>query len=535
MARSPHDLMTRLWERMGGSLKEFCALGDATYLWPRWIILRAVGLVYVLVFAGILAEGQALIGPDGIAPVRGILAGYAQQYPNPVEAFLRVPSLFWLNSSAGMIATLQWLGLAAAVAVVLNVGPRVALLACWLIFLSFVSLGHFFSETAPDPLMIEVALLCIPLASPGLFPGLGAGTAPRRVAVFALRWMLFRLMLEAGLSKFVFGNALWRNFTVMDVMYETAPFPTILGYWDFQLPHVYHLLEIALTFAAEIVAPLVAVLGGRRWRWIAFFVWGALQLGIELTNNFGWLNLAAIALAVVLLDDAMIVAAVRWLRLHRLAGLLASRGATVSPRPVPPWARWGLRAALGTQFVVALFFYLVAPARIPVESIPGVIARPVVLLFGSWRSANAYPLFGSLKSTRETVQFVGSNDGGETWRSYGFRYQAQQVDRMSPFIAPWYPRFEATLQNTMLISTEPALYQAVAAHLIRRDPPVLKLFRQDPFADRPATMVRMPIYQLNFTDYPTHRATGHYWRQQYLGEYAPLMYLNEHGEIVGAN
>ena len=106
---------------------------------------------------------------------------------------------------------------------------------------------------------------------------------------------------------------------------------------------------------------------------------------------------------------------------------------------------------------------------------------------------------------------------------------------MSPFIAPWYPRFEATLQNTMLISTEPALYQAVAAHLIRRDPPVLQLFRHDPFADRPATMVRMPVYQLTFTDYQTHRVTGHYWHQQYLGEYAPLMYLDEHGEIVGAN
>jgi len=49
----------------------------------------------------------------------------------------------------------------------------------------------------------------------------------------------------------------------MDVMHEMAPLPTALGYWDHQLPHFFHVGEIALTFAAEIIAP-VLVLFGRR-------------------------------------------------------------------------------------------------------------------------------------------------------------------------------------------------------------------------------------------------------------------------------
>ena len=41
------------WHRV----KDFSGLeGDATYLWPRWIVLRAVGFVFVLVFAGIIDQ-----------------------------------------------------------------------------------------------------------------------------------------------------------------------------------------------------------------------------------------------------------------------------------------------------------------------------------------------------------------------------------------------------------------------------------------------------------------------------------------------
>ena len=53
-------------------LRAFSGLGpDATYLWPRWLFLRAVGLVFVLIFSGILREGGALVGPDGLAPLVG--------------------------------------------------------------------------------------------------------------------------------------------------------------------------------------------------------------------------------------------------------------------------------------------------------------------------------------------------------------------------------------------------------------------------------------------------------------------------------
>jgi hypothetical protein len=146
-------------------LREFAgAEGDATYFWTRWLVLRAVGVVFLFVFAGIIAQAQAIIAPNGIAQLGEFFAQAKISFPSPPEAFLRAPSLFWLNTSPAMITTLAWAGLASAIAVVLNLWPRMALSGCWIFFLSFVSAWRSFSPAQLDGLMLETALLCIPLA-----------------------------------------------------------------------------------------------------------------------------------------------------------------------------------------------------------------------------------------------------------------------------------------------------------------------------------------------------------------------------------
>jgi len=160
-------------------------------------------------------------------------------------------------------------GLLAAVALVLNLWSRMALFICWLTLLSFARVWLVFSEPQVDWLMLEVALLSIPFAPAGFRPGLGARSPPATITLFMMRWLLFRVMFGPGLAKLIGGDPHWLNFTAMDVLYETAPCPTILGYLDHQLPHAWHVVEWGLTFVAEIAAPLLAVFGGRRGRWIA--------------------------------------------------------------------------------------------------------------------------------------------------------------------------------------------------------------------------------------------------------------------------
>lgn len=521
----------KIWRRV----KDFAgAPGEATYLWPRWLVLRAVGLVYVLAFAGIIGEGQALVGPHGLIPLASFFTDLHARIPSVVAAFITAPSLFWLGTSAGMISTLAWLGLLAAVALVLNLWPRMALFACWALLLSFVTAWGVWSGSQVDQLILEVALLCIAFAPAGYRPGLGASSPPRPIAVFMVRWLLLRVMLENGVVKVIAGDPRWRDLTAMDVLYETSPFPTILGYLDHQLPHGYHVVEVMLTYAAEFLAPALAVFGGRRGRWIALGIWTIFQAGIQLTNNFGWLNTASLALGLLLLDDQMLAAAAAKLRLRRLAEWITARAVKLTAPVLAPWKRRALGGALWTHFALTLIvFGLLCGGA--VEGFPTELGRPVKFLTGGFHSVNSFTLFGGLLPARYGIEFEGSNDGGVTWRPYEFHYQPQRVDRICPYIAPWYPRFEATLQIEATHSTPSPLYGLVATHLLQGDPAVTGLFARNPFPDRPPAIIRMPAYRLTFTDTATRRATGAFWKKELEGEYLPMMHLDAAGQGVAVS
>jgi lipase maturation factor 1 len=498
-----------------------------TLLWPRWLVLRAVGLVFVFIFAGILTEGQALIGPYGIAPLASYFAELKRIEPSAVAAFFKAPGLFWLGTSAGMVTALAWAGLLAAIAVVLNLWPRLTLFASWLVFLSFVTSWGEFSPAQLDGLMLEAALLCVAFAPAGLRPGLGAASPPRPIAVFVMRWMLFRVMVESGIVKLLSDDPHWRQLTAMDVMYETSPSPTVLGFWVHQLPHAYHVFEIAFTFAAELLAPALAVFGGRRGRWIAFVLWTLLQIGIQLTCNFGWLNTAAVGLGLLLLDDQMLLAAAEKLRLPRLRRTLAERIARHPFPDLPSWRLYGLRAALGLHFSLTVIYFARA-CGVPIDSAPPVLSRPLNF-FAEFRSANGYHLYANFDPAHFQVDLEGSNDAGKTWRTYPLRYLPQAVDRRPPFTAPYFARFEATLQIQSTKTRPNSVFRLVAAHLLARTPAVITLFEGDPFPDRPPTIVRMRLYRLTFVDRETHRRTGHYWHKEFAGDYLPAIYLDERG------
>jgi hypothetical protein len=505
--------------------------GEATFVWPRWLILRAIGAVFVLAFTGIVVEGRAIIGPGCIAPVSDYYDTLRGLFPNPVVHFLRSPGLFWISTGPAMITVLEWGGLAAAIALVLNLWPRMALFVCWISLLSFVSAWGIFSSTIIDKLMLETALLFIPFAPKGLRPGLGASSPPRPIAVFAVRFLLFRIMFESGIIKLLNGDIHWRDFSAMEVMYETSPLPTYLGYLDHQLPHAYHVFEILLTFAAEVVAPLAAVFGGRRWRWPALAAWTLFQAGIQLTTSFGWLNTAAIALGLLLLDDALVVSAARRLGLARVASALQASGGKPAEAKPPSWSLYGLRAFIGLQTFLGVYMFVAAAMGKTEHGAPSAASRPVDFVFRDFYSANAYIPYTSFPPAKYEVEFQGSNDGGKTWRTYTFRYKPQREDEICRHVAPWFDRFEACLQLAVTVP-HITVIPRVAALLILRNPYVMALFKDDPFPDRPPTDIRMPVYQFSFTDLDTYRKTGRFWRKVYVTDYARHIYRNERGNLV---
>src|SRR5438270_954304 len=114
------------------------AEGPRTHLVPRWIFLRALGLIYFSAFYSLIFQIKGLIGPQGILPAGEYLAAVAHDYPG-LQRFWLVPTLFWLGAGNHALMLACWLGLLASVAVILNLLPRAAPAVCLVCFLSFIA------------------------------------------------------------------------------------------------------------------------------------------------------------------------------------------------------------------------------------------------------------------------------------------------------------------------------------------------------------------------------------------------------------
>jgi hypothetical protein len=69
--------------------------------------------------------------------------------------------------------------------------------------------------------------------------------------------------------------------------------------------------------------------------------------------------------------------------------------------------------------------------------------------------------------------------------------------------------------------------------LLRGSRPVLGLLRVNPFPEGPPRYVRAMVDRYRFTDAPTRRATGDWWRRDPVGPYAPVLTLTD-GKLAAA-
>src|ERR1700723_301034 len=98
------------------------------HLWPRWIFLRSLGLIYFSAFYSLLFQIRGLIGPNGILPAVDYLAAVRGSFHT--GRFWFAPSLLWFDSSNRALLALSLIGMVAATLAAINIWPRVSL-ALW--------------------------------------------------------------------------------------------------------------------------------------------------------------------------------------------------------------------------------------------------------------------------------------------------------------------------------------------------------------------------------------------------------------------
>jgi lipase maturation factor 1 len=493
-------------------------------LWPRWIFLRALGLVFLSAFDSLAYQIHGLIGHEGILPADKYLALVTRAMPGLARLWY-APTLLWLGSGDSALTLLVVLGTVASALLILNVWPRGSIAVAWLAFLSFIGAAQDFASYQSDGMLLEAGFISFFFAPSGWLPGLGSEHPPSRASLFLLKWEWFRIYFESGVVKLASGDPSWRDMTAMDHYYENGPLPTWLGWYVQHFGHAFH---AATAIATLIIELAVCWLGffPRRVRLGCFFIVTVLQIGIIATANYAFLNYIVLALGVLLLDDGWIEAMRRFFD-HAPQHPDPDPDPATSTSTSTSTSKLLLSAIpLSLVFYATLVTFLFRGAPPPLRWLfwPAEAIEPL-------RIANRYGLFAVMTPARYEIELQGSADG-RTWQPYAFRYKPQDLDEPPGLYAPYQPRFEWNLWFASLGSWKnyPFVVRA-EARLLEGSPSVLSLFAKNPFENAPPRFVRAVIAQYHFTDSETQRTTGAWWTRDRPALYCPELTRGSDGSI----
>jgi hypothetical protein len=444
-------------------------------------------------------------------------------------------------------------------------GP--ALLVCYVLYLSLVTVGQDFLAFQWDFLLLEAGVISIFLA-PWRFlePPLGAQPKSRTPAAFVwlLRLLLFKLMFLSGVCKLASQDPTWANLSALDFHYETQPLPTPFAWLAGQLPHWFQHISVVFMFAIELLVPF-AIFAGRKARACTAVVILAFQLLIALTGNYTFFNFLTMALCVSLLDDGF-VAKVFPAKLRDKVSCCAAdipngpvkasdnegcgddetakvvvetrlesreisaAAASVSPGMENETKQAGKNAATGLQKVWRGTYLSLAVILgcLSVGEILGPELNPVAPINSSLAQfgiTNRYGLFAVMTTVRNEIIIEGSNDR-KTWLAYEFPFKPGDLNRAPAIVAPYQPRLDWQMWFAALSTYDENPWLGhLMVRLLHGNPEVLALFSKNPFPDAPPKYIRASLYTYHFTDMPTLFKTGAWWRRQYIGPYFPVATL----------
>lgn len=461
----------------------------STYVVTRTVMLRLLGVVYLVAFLSALLQGPALIGEDGLLPMRRHLDAVAGFYG--WTAFFHAPSIFWISTSDAMLVFVSALGLVLAFSVIGGVTNAFVMIALWLLQTSLVSVGQVFWAYGWEIQLLETGMLAAFLCPASTFRPFAS--APPTAVIWLMRWLVVRVMLGAGLIK-LRGDPCWKELTCLVTHYETQPNPSPLSWAFHHMPRGVHVAGALFNFFVELVVPF-GVWGPRRLRHAAGVFLVVFQLLLIASGNLSFLNWLTIVPALACFDDSFFA------RLFR--------------REAPEPSRLHRRAALGYAALVG------ALSIFPVMNLFS--SRQVMnTSFDPLRLVNTYGAFGTVSRTRDEIVIEGSADGQE-WLAYEFPCKPGDPERRPCLVTPYHYRLDWQMWFAAMSSYEEEPWIAVLVDkLLRGDRTVKTLLARDPFPDAPPRFVRADLYRYEL------RGSGKtWWTRRKLGEYMRPLSLDD--------
>ena len=214
-------------------LSEQCALsamagkGVGSYWITRVIFLRLLGLIYFVAFLVAWNQNGVLIGEKGLTPSTSYLKDKSSlNFMSKIRSLNSMPSIFlFMSPSEYNLRVISGFGLLlSSTLVVSGISNMIILFTLWVLYTSLVNIGQTWYSFGWESQLLEtgfLAIFLVPFFSLHKYPYY---LPTPWVCIWGYRWLIFRIMLGAGLIK-IRGDECWRDLTCMNYHYQTQPVP----------------------------------------------------------------------------------------------------------------------------------------------------------------------------------------------------------------------------------------------------------------------------------------------------------------------
>lgn len=275
--------------------------GSESYWLTRVLLERAMGLIYLCAFLTSAFQSRPLFGSTGLMPVNFGSSG------RPTPVFSALADFGWEFDDC-QLELVSWFGVFLSLLQLTGTLRTCVLpVTLWACYLSIVNMGALVINYGWEWLTLEAGFLLVFLTPVYARSACPPDAPPNRMVLWLFRWLAFRLMIGAGMSK-VGGNssACWRELTCTQTHYFTQPMPNALAWWAHHLPDDFHRFEVAITFIEQLVLPFAVLLPIRSMRVGSALLECCFQMAIVGTGNYAWINWIGIVPYLALLDDGIL-------------------------------------------------------------------------------------------------------------------------------------------------------------------------------------------------------------------------------------
>lgn len=465
----------------------------------RLILQRGMAAIYLVAFISVVRQFKPLLGERGLLPAPDFLEH---------TTFREAPSLFHWHYSDRLLDLAAWTGVfvsACALCGLTEAGPIwlsiAAWLLLWMLYLSIVNVGQTFFGFGWESMLLEAGFFTAFLGPAHLEPSL--------IPILALRWMLFRTEIGAGLIK-LRHDPCWRDLTCLYFHYETQPLPNPLSWYFHRLPRASHRFGVLFSHFVQVVVPF-GLFAPQPYASIAAAITMFQQLWLIISGNYSWLNWLTLLLGFAAIDDHFFGAA---------ASSLAAR-------------------PLG--FDILLYILAAATILLSIKPVLNLFSKHQLMNFSynRFHLVNTYGAFGSVGRERYEIIIEGTTDSvispATEWHEYNFKAKPGDLKRTPPQIAPYHLRLDwmiwflpfavAVTANGIGVRGYDIWFLRFIRKLLSNDPAILSLMGKNPFTDNPPQNIRAQFYRYHYTDPKTKAATGAWWTRELLGVYLPPISL----------